>query len=54
LAAIPGEWLYARVDGVERDRAFLVMELEVIEPSLFFTAAPHAARRLAEAIVVRS
>jgi len=54
LAAIPGEWLYARVDGVERDGAFLVMELEVIEPSLFLAAAPHAARRLAEAIVARS
>jgi glutathione synthase/RimK-type ligase-like ATP-grasp enzyme len=53
LDAIPGEWLYARVDGVERDGVFLVMELEVIEPSLFFIAAPQAARRLAQAIVER-
>jgi glutathione synthase/RimK-type ligase-like ATP-grasp enzyme len=53
LLAIPGEWLYARVDGVERDGAFLVMELEVIEPSLFFAAAPLAPRLLAEAIVAR-
>jgi hypothetical protein len=26
------------------------MELEIVEPSLFLTLAPHAARRLAEAI----
>jgi len=30
------------------------MELEVIEPSLFLVAAPHAARRLAEAIIARA
>ena len=53
LQAIPGEWLYARVDGVERNGMFLVMELEVIEPSLFFAAAPLAPRLLAEAIVER-
>lgn len=54
LAAIPGEWLYARVDGVERGAEFLVMELEVIEPSLFFEEEPLAARRFVEAIVARS
>lgn len=53
VAAIPGEWLYARVDGVERNGTFLVMELEVIEPSLFFAAAPLAPKLLAEAIVKR-
>jgi glutathione synthase/RimK-type ligase-like ATP-grasp enzyme len=54
LAAIPGEWIYARVDGVERGEEFLVMELEVIEPSLFFAEEPLAARRLVEAIIARS
>lgn len=54
LAAVPGDWLYARVDGVERDGAFLVMELEVIEPSLFFAGAPDAARRFAQGIVDRT
>jgi hypothetical protein len=54
LAAIPGEWIYARVDGVERGAEFLVMELEVIEPSLFFAEEPLAARRLVAAIVARS
>ena len=54
LATIPGEWIYARVDGVERGEEFLVMELEVIEPSLFFAEEPLAAGRLVEAIVARS
>jgi hypothetical protein len=30
--------LYARVDGVEQDRAFVLMELELIEPYLFFSS----------------
>jgi hypothetical protein len=43
--------LYARVDIV-RDEANEVrlMELELVEPSLFLTLAPHAAQRLAAAI----
>jgi glutathione synthase/RimK-type ligase-like ATP-grasp enzyme len=55
LARVPGPWLYARVDGVERDagRQFLVMELEVFEPSLFLQGVPEAAGRLARAIVSR-
>ena len=55
LARVPGPWLYARVDGVEREagRQFLVMELEVFEPTLFLQGVPEAARRLARAIVSR-
>ncbi|HET9710041.1 MAG TPA: hypothetical protein VFP39_17190, partial [Gemmatimonadales bacterium] len=53
LAAVPGEWLYARVDGVERDGRLLVMELEVIEPELFLAWSLEAAARLAEAILAR-
>jgi len=54
LAANSGEWFYALVDGVERGSEFLVMELEVIEPSLFFASAPGLTRPLARAIVERS
>jgi len=56
LARVPGPWLYARVDGVERGSTgrFLVMELEVFEPTLFLQGAPEAAGRLARAIVSRS
>jgi hypothetical protein len=45
------EILYARVDGIVRDGALLLMELEVIEPVLFFSHAPGAAARMAELIV---
>jgi glutathione synthase/RimK-type ligase-like ATP-grasp enzyme len=51
LAAAPGPLLYARVD-LARDQAGRphVMELELMEPSLFFTGAPAAAARMAAAI----
>lgn len=41
---------YARVDGTEVDGHLVVMELEVIEPELFFDRHPHAAARLADAV----
>jgi glutathione synthase/RimK-type ligase-like ATP-grasp enzyme len=54
LAAAPGPLLYARVD-LARDAAGRphLMELELIEPSLYFTGAPHAAARMAAAIAAR-
>ena len=47
------EILYARVDGIVRSDALLLMELEVIEPVLFFAHAPGAAARMADLIVSR-
>jgi glutathione synthase/RimK-type ligase-like ATP-grasp enzyme len=41
---------YARVDGTAVDGDLLVMELEVIEPELFFDREPAAAARLARAV----
>ena len=49
LAAAPAPCLYARVDGVERDGRLVLMELELIEPVLYFGAAPGAADRFAAA-----
>jgi glutathione synthase/RimK-type ligase-like ATP-grasp enzyme len=43
--------MYARVDGVVHDGQFLVMELEVIEPELFFRADPQAAGRFADRLL---
>jgi hypothetical protein len=43
LGKVSGQLLYARVDGIVADEEFLLMELELIEPSLFmgfYTAAP--------------
>lgn len=51
LAAVPGPALYARIDGVETREGFLIMEVEVNEPGLFFTHAPAAAERFAEALL---
>ena len=51
VAAVEYPWLYARVDGVVSDGRFRLMELEMVEPSLYLSASPDAARRLALAIV---
>jgi glutathione synthase/RimK-type ligase-like ATP-grasp enzyme len=57
LAAVPGgagDLLYARVDLVPGPGGEpLVIELELLEPSLFLAHAPGAADRLAEAIAAR-
>jgi len=43
--------LYARVDLIrDRGGAPLLLELELIEPSLFFAYAPAAAARFAECV----
>lgn len=53
LAAAPEPGLYARVDGIVRDGRLLLMELEQVEPFLFFGEGPAGAVRLAEAVVAR-
>jgi glutathione synthase/RimK-type ligase-like ATP-grasp enzyme len=50
LAAVAGAWVYVRVDVVEAARGPLLMELELIEPDLFFGLAPTAAERFALAL----
>jgi hypothetical protein len=47
--------LYARVDMLrESEGAPVVLELEAIEPNLYFDQAPGAVERLADAIVARA
>jgi glutathione synthase/RimK-type ligase-like ATP-grasp enzyme len=53
VRALPETPLYARVDGIARGSAFLLMELELIEPNLFLGESTGAAERLAAAIVRR-
>lgn len=48
LGAVDGAATYARVDLVAIDGALHLMELELIEPELFFQIAPEAADRLAD------
>lgn len=50
LAVAPGVPVYARVDGLVRGDAFTVMEVELIEPSLYLHLAPGAGERFADAI----
>lgn len=51
LAAAARPWTYARVDLVETARGPVLMEVELIEPELFFALAAAAAERLAEALL---
>ncbi|WUJ70840.1 hypothetical protein OG809_37800 [Kribbella soli] len=44
---------YARVDGVVVNGRFLLMELELIEPELFFPQHPETAEKLAAAVAGR-
>jgi hypothetical protein len=50
LRAAPGPTLYARVDGCVVGGQFLVMELELLEPSLFLALDPGAPERFAAAL----
>jgi glutathione synthase/RimK-type ligase-like ATP-grasp enzyme len=50
LAAVNHSWLYARVDGVVVGGVFHLMELELLEPELYFTESSDAATKLVAAI----
>ncbi len=54
LAALEETPLYARADFVRHRGRFLLMELELIEPSLYFPYDPASPRRFAEATVRRA
>ncbi|KRC58360.1 hypothetical protein ASE14_17275 [Agromyces sp. Root81] len=53
LARLPFDLLYARFDVVRVDGRLAVLELELIEPMLYFGLAPGSAERLAEAALAR-
>jgi glutathione synthase/RimK-type ligase-like ATP-grasp enzyme len=52
-ALLPGDPLYARIDGIARGERFLLMEVEVNEPALGLDQAPGAADRFADALLAR-
>jgi glutathione synthase/RimK-type ligase-like ATP-grasp enzyme len=54
IDATPVPWLYARVDVVEAAGGPVLMELELIEPDLFFTHGEPGADRLAAAVIERA
>ena len=51
INAIADPFLFARVDGIERDGQLVLMELELIEPFLFLKSDPNAIERFARAIL---
>lgn len=53
LQTLPKPCLYGRVDVVETAGGPLLMELELIEPELYFLFEPRAAERFASAIAQR-
>ena len=53
LDVIDGDLAYARVDGVVVDGRFLLMEVELAEPSLYLACHPPAAVTFADAIARR-
>jgi glutathione synthase/RimK-type ligase-like ATP-grasp enzyme len=53
MTTVPADCLYARVDVVESSRGPLLMELELIEPELYFLYYPEAAVHLSSEIVAR-
>jgi len=50
LPKIGAPLLFARVDGIERDGDFVLMELEVNEPYVFLSLSDDAPARFADAI----
>lgn len=53
LAQVAEPLLYARVDGVVRDDTLLLIELEILEPALFFGYREGSERLLADALLAR-
>lgn len=54
LSTVSQAWVYARMDIVQGAGAPVLMELELIEPDLFFSHCPTAAERLAAALLRRA
>lgn len=51
LSKIPEKLLYARVDGIVIENKLLLMEIELIEPDLYFDLADGARERFVEAFL---
>lgn len=53
MQALPETPLYARADLLRGGDGYLLIEIELIEPSLYFPYDAHATRRFAEAVAAR-
>ncbi len=50
MDALPHECMFARIDGVETNAGYVLMEAECIEPDLFFRFRPQSRVELARAV----
>lgn len=53
VEAAPERTLYARVDGIESAAGFVLVELEMLEPSLYFRTSPDGVLRFRDAVLRR-
>ena len=53
LAALPFDLLYARLDLVKMDERLVVMEVELIEPVLYFSLFPEGVEMFVEAVITK-
>ncbi len=51
LAALPEDVLYARIDLVRHKKEFVVIEIELIEPSLYFNMDSDSPQRFVDAFI---
>ena len=51
LEVVESPWLYARVDGIETADGFVLLELEMLEPSLYFLHSDSGAARFADSVL---
>ena len=51
LASLPDDALYARIDLIRHQGEFALMEIELIEPSLYFNMDPQSPQRFVDAFV---
>ncbi|MFT6267517.1 MAG: glutathione synthase/RimK-type ligase-like ATP-grasp enzyme [Alphaproteobacteria bacterium] len=54
LNALPENALYARIDMLETPKGLAIIEVELIEPSLYFNMDEESPKRFAKAIIKRS
>lgn len=53
LEHVQGDWAYARVDVVRQGKNLVLMELELLEPSMYLEYHPQAADSFADALLKR-
>lgn len=54
LEALPSDSLYARIDMLNTNKGLAIIEVELIEPSLYFNMDDESPQRFAQAIVERA